>query len=92
MQGPATPVSCTVAQRRQALRLTSSNDAPSRGCNAEPPPVGPPVRDDAAGTASVQNKTFTEPENRRGMEYCPCTMVLSFDSKYTSFERFSTLN
>jgi hypothetical protein len=28
-----------------------------------------------------QNVIFREPENRRGVEYCPCTMVLSFDSR-----------
>jgi hypothetical protein len=26
-----------------------------------------------------QKVTFREPENRRGMEYCPCTIVLSFE-------------
>src|SRR4030095_8610798 len=38
----------------------------------------------------TQNATFTEPENTRGVEYCPCTIVLSFDSRWTSFDRFST--
>jgi hypothetical protein len=26
------------------------------------------------------------------MEYCPCTIELSFESKYTLFDTFSTLN
>ena len=28
-----------------------------------------------------QNPTFIDPENTRGLEYCPCTIVLSFDSR-----------
>ena len=28
-----------------------------------------------------QNATFRDPETTRGVEYCPCTIVLSFDSK-----------
>jgi hypothetical protein len=32
-------------------------------------------------TLSNQNPIFREPENRRGMEYWPCTIVLSFDSR-----------
>jgi hypothetical protein len=26
-----------------------------------------------------QNSTFREPENSLGIEYCPCTIVLSFE-------------
>src|SRR5688572_5329204 len=34
----------------------------------------------------------TDAEIRRGIEYCPCTIELSFDSRYTRFETFSILN
>ena len=39
-----------------------------------------------------QNATFRDPENTRGLEYCPCTIVLSFDNRCTVFDKFSTLN
>src|SRR4029450_4726811 len=42
--------------------------------------------------APRQNPIFREPDHNRGIEYCPCTIVLSFEIKYTLFERFSTVN
>ena len=38
--------------------------------------------------AANQNATFRDPDNTRGVEYCPCTIVLSFDSSWTSFDRW----
>jgi hypothetical protein len=32
-------------------------------------------------TIQIQNLILREPENSRGIEYCPCTIVLSFDSR-----------
>ena len=39
-----------------------------------------------------QNPIFRDAEIRRGIEYCPWTIVLSFESRYTLFEMFSMLN
>ena len=44
------------------------------------------------GTSSSQKRNRIDAEMRRGCEYCPCTIVLSFDSRYTLLERFSTVN
>jgi hypothetical protein len=38
----------------------------------------------------IQKRILTDAEMRRGIEYCPCTIELSLDSRYTLFDTFST--